>query len=113
MPSSSNLNWEQHVMHAGHVRSLSTDQDKKDVLIRAIDSGHPMIAQQTRNGHVTIHIKDDGSVVTSGSGSKGNRGTQNFESELRRAHKSVGSDFPRKTESLKQFQRRMGKKQNG
>ena len=100
-------------MHAGHVRSLSTDKDKKDVLMRAIDSGHPMIAQQTRSGHVTIHIKDDGSVVTSGSGSKGNRGTQNFESELRRAHKSVGSDFPRKTESLKQFQRRMGKKQNG
>ena len=113
MPSSSSLNWEQHVMHAGHVRSLSTDQDKKDVLMRAIDSGYPMIAQQTRNGHVTIHIKDDGSVVTSGSGGKGNRGTQNFESELRRAHRSVGSDFPRKTESLKQFQRRMENKKNG
>lgn len=113
MPSSSNLNWEQHVMHAGHVRSLSTDQDKKDVLIRAIDSGWPMIAQQTRSGHVTIHVKDDGSVVTSGSGSSGKRGTQNFESELRRAHRSVGSDFPRKTESLKQFQRRMENKKNG
>ena len=113
MVSPSNLNWEQHVMHAGHVRSLSTDKDKKDVLMRAIDSGHPMIAQQTRNGHVTIHIKDDGSVTTSGSGSGGNRGTQNFESELRRAHRSVNSDFPRKAESLKQFQRRMENKKNG
>lgn len=113
MVSPSNLNWEQYVMHAGHVRSLSTDKDKKDVLMRAIDSGHPMIAQQTRNSHVTIHVKDDGSVVTSGTGSSGKRGTQNFESELRRALRSVGSDFPRKTESLKQFQKRMGKKQDG
>jgi len=111
MVSANSLNWEQHIMTAGHVKSLKTDKDKKDVLIRAISSGHPMIAEQRRNGHLVVHVKDDGSVITSGSGSSGHRGVENFESQLRRAHKSVDSDFPRKGESDKQFQRRIAKKQ--
>ncbi len=112
MVSPSVFNWEQHTMKEGHVKSLKTDSDRKDVLIRAIVSGHPMIAEQRRNGHIMVHVKDDGSVTTSSTGGKGNRGAKNFESELRRAHRSVGSDFPRKNESDKQFQKRMAKKQN-
>ncbi len=112
MVSPSIFNWEQHTMTVGHVRSLSTDKDKKDVLIRAIASGHPMIAEQRRNNHIMVHVKDDGSVTTSSTGGSDNRGTQNFESRLRRAHRSVGSDFPRKNESDEQFKRRMAKKQN-
>lgn len=109
MVSANSLNWEQHIMTAGHVRSLKTDKDRRDVLIRAISSGHPMIAEQRRNNHIVVHVKDDGSVTTAGSGG-GGRGVDNFESQLRRAHKSVGSDFPRKNESDKQFQRRMDNK---
>jgi hypothetical protein len=111
MVSANSLNWEQHIMTAGHVKSLKTDKDRRDVLIRAISSGHPMIAEQRRNNHIVVHVKDDGSITTSGSGGSGNRGVENFESQLRRAHKSVGSDFPRKSESDKQFQRRMANKQ--
>lgn len=110
MVSANSLNWEQHIMTAGHVKSLKTDKDRRDVLIRAISSGHPMIAEQRRNSHIVVHVKDDGSVTTSSSGG-GGRGVDNFESQLRRAHKSVDSDFPRKGESDKQFQRRMAKKQ--
>ncbi len=110
MVSANSLNWEQHIMKEGHVKSLKTDKDRKNVLIRAIGSGHPMIAEQRRNGHIVVHVKDDGSITTASSGG-GGRGVENFESQLRRAHRSVGSDFPRKNESDKQFQRRMANNQ--
>lgn len=85
-------------------------KDGQDILARAVSGGHPMIARTTAKGHIQVMIKDDGIVVTSGTGGGGS-GNANFESELRRAHRSVGRDFPRKNESMKQFQRRMAKNQ--
>lgn len=103
-----NVNWEQHKMHEGHVRSLSAEKETKEILMRAIQSGHPMIAIQPKSNHIKIYVKDDGIVTTGGTGG-GGRGFANFEAQLRRAHRSVGSDFPRRNESLKKFQERMKK----
>jgi len=100
------LNWDQHSMKEGHVRSLiPNDKDKQDVVIRALH-GARMIGIRGTN-HLKLYVEKDG-MVTVGLTGEG-RGTQNIESEIRRAHRSVGHDFPRKKESIKQFQRRMQK----
>jgi len=103
------LNWDQHAMKEGHVRSLIPgDKDKQDVVIRALN-GARMIGVRGSN-HLKIYVENNGMVTVGLTGS--GRGTENIEAELRRAHRSVGQDFPRKRESLKQFQRRMLKQQS-
>lgn len=105
-----NLNWDQHRLTENSIHSVKIGREYRDILARAVQGGHPLIAQSTRSGHYTIHIKDDGSVVFAGTGGRG-RGTANFESQLRRNLRTVNADFPRKNESMKQFERRIAKKQ--
>lgn len=73
--------------------------------MRAVQGGHPIIAEISRSGHAKIHIKNDGTVVAAGTGGRG-RGDKNFEAQLRRNLRSVGADMLRKGESLKQFTKR-------
>lgn len=105
-----NLNWEQHKLTEGGVNSIKLPKDMREVLARAVSGGHPMIVMH-KGSHVKVFIKDDGIVTTASSGGRG-RGTANFEAELRRNHRSIGKDFPRKSESPKAFQRRMAKNQS-
>lgn len=106
------LNWDQHSMKEGHVRSLGIDKERQDVLIRALQSGHQFIGMKSGGGHIKIYIKDDGLVHTASTGGD-RRGVDNFESQLRRNLKGIGKDFPRRNESMKAFQRRMAKQQGG
>ena len=93
-------------MKEGHVRSLfPNDRERREIVTRAL-SGARMIGMRGNN-HVKIYIEGDGMVTTANSG--GGRGSENFESQLRRAHRSVNSDFPRLGESVKAFQRRLAK----
>lgn len=110
MPGMDNINWDQHKLTEKSAHGVFQDKDFREILQRAISGGHPMIARQTSKGHVQIYIKDDGIVNAAGT-SGGGRGANNFEGEMRKAHRSVGMDFPRKNESLKQFQRRMQRQQ--
>lgn len=105
-----NLNWEQHKLTEKGVHSIAMPRDARDVLARAVSGGHPMIAMH-KGSHIKIYIKDDGIVTTTSSGGRG-RGVANFESDLRRGHRSVGKDFPRKNESPKAFQKRMAENQS-
>lgn len=107
-----NLNWDQHRLTEKSVYGLKMPRDMRDVLARAVSGGHPMIAHvSNKNTHIRIYIKDDGIVGTSSTGGRG-RGTANFEADLRRAHRSIGKDFPRGNESMKQFLKRMEKQQS-
>lgn len=109
MASADSLNWDQHSMKEGHARSLfPKDKERQGIVIRAL-SGARMIGHGGASSHVKIYVEGDGLVTTANSG--GGRGSDNFESQLRRAHRSVGKDFPRHGESLKAFQRRMERKQ--
>lgn len=110
MPGQDHLNWDQHRLTEKSVKGIQMSKDGQDILARAVSGGHPLIVRYTGKGHIQVLVKDDGMVITSGSGGRGS-GNDNFESELRRAHRSVGKDFPRKNESMKQFQRRMAKNQ--
>jgi len=106
MASADSLNWEQHSMREGHVRSLFAGQkDRQDIMIRALN-GARMIGHGGGSRHIKIYVEGDGIVTDSASGG-GGRGAENFEAQLRRAHRSVGKDFPRRGESDKAFQRRM------
>jgi hypothetical protein len=105
-----NLNWDQHRLTERSVHGLNMPRDHREILARAVSGGHPIIARQGKD-HVKLYIKDNGIVVASGSGGRG-RGSQNFESQLRRGHRQANTDFPRKNESLKQFQQRMLNEQN-
>lgn len=110
MPGMDNINWDQHKLTEKSVHGVPIPKEHREVLRRAVLGGHPMIARQTSKKHVQIYVKDDGLVLTSGTGG-GGRGAENFEGDMRRAHRSVGKDFPKKNESMKQFQRRMEKQQ--
>ena len=110
MSAKDHLNWDQHRLTEGMVHGMHVDKEYREILIRAVSGGHPLIARQTNNSHTQILIKDDGMVTAAGSGGRG-RGFANFESELRRGIRSVGGDFPRRDESIKAFQRRMQKNQ--
>lgn len=103
MASSNSLNWDQHSMTEGHVRSLFSEKDRREVVTRAL-KGARMIGIRGNN-HVKIFVEGDG-IVTIGNTGRG-RASANIESDLRRAHRSVGRDFPRSGESDKQFERRM------
>jgi len=104
MASSNSLNWDQHSMTEGHVRSLFPEKDRREVVIRAL-KGARMIGIRGSNNHVKIFVEDDGIVTVGGTGR--GRAWANIESDLRRAHRSVGKDFPRSGESDKAFERRM------
>lgn len=108
-----NLNWDQHKLTEKGVHSLTMPKEMREVLSRAVTGGHPMIAMHTGKSHIRVYIKDDGIVHTTSSGGGQGRGTANFEAELRRGHRSVGKDFPRRNESVKAFQKRMTKNQGG
>jgi hypothetical protein len=109
MASAESLNWDQHSMKEGHARSLfHGDKDRQGIVIRAL-GGARMIGHKSSK-HIKIYIEGDGLVTTASSGG-GGRGAENFESQLRRAHRSVGMDFPRHGESTKAFQKRMERKQ--
>ena len=108
-----NINWNQHKLTEKGVHSLTMPKDMREVLSRAVTGGHPMIATHTGGTHLRIYIKDDGMVHTTTTGGGQGRGTANFEAELRRSHRSVGRDFPRRNESMKAFQKRMAKNQGG
>lgn len=109
MASADSLNWDQHSMKEGHVRSLfKSDKDRQAIVIRAL-AGARMIGSGGGSKHVKIFIEGDGLVTTASTGG-GGRGAENFESQLRRAHRSVGMDFPRHGENPKAFQRRMERK---
>lgn len=96
-------------MREGHARSLfPNDKERQSIVIRAL-SGARMIGHGNNDKHVKIFVEGDGLVTTANSG--GGRGSENFESQLRRAHRSVGHDFPRHGETLKAFQRRRERKQ--
>lgn len=107
MAAKDHVNWEQHRLTEGMVHGVSMDKESREILKRAVSGGHPLIARKTQSNHIQIMIKDDGMVTTAGTGGRG-RGSANFESELRRGIRSVGGDFPRKNESIKAFQKRMG-----
>lgn len=104
------LNWDQHSMKEGHVRSLGMDRERQEVMIRALQSGHQFIGVKSGGNHIKIYIKDDGLVTTASTGGE-RRGVDNFESQMRRNLRTVGKDFPRRNESLKAFQRRMARQQ--
>ena len=105
-----NINWDQHKLTEKSVHGVPIPKEHREVLQRAVAGGHPLIARQTGKSHVQIYIKDDGIVLTSGTGGRG-RGAENFESNVRQNMRGIGKDFPRKGESQKQFERRMQKKQ--
>ena len=111
MGAMDNVNWDQHKLTEKSVKGIPMPKDGQDVLSRAVSGGHPLIARKTSKGHIQVLIKDDGIVIHSGTGGRGS-GNENFESALRRAHRSIGRDFPRKNESMKQFQRRMANRQD-
>lgn len=111
MASANSLNWDQHSIKEGHVRSLfSNDRERQDILIRALGHGARMIANPSSK-HIKIFVEGDGIVTTPATGGGGNRSLENFEAQLRRAHRSVGKDFPRRGESDKAFQRRLQRQQ--
>jgi hypothetical protein len=105
------LNWDQHRLTERMVHGVDMPKDMREILMRAVQGGHPMILQKTAKNHTVVHIKDDGSVVSAGTGGRG-RGNKNFESQLRRNLRSVGADMPRKGESMKQFIKRRQPKEN-
>lgn len=107
-----NINWDQHKLTEKTARGVFQDKQQQEILQRAVSGSHRLIARQTSKGHIHIYVDGDG-IVTAGGTGGGGRGYVNFEGDLRRAIRSVGGDFPRKQESIKQFQRRMQKNQGG
>lgn len=109
MASAGSLNWDQHSMKEGHVRSLFQDKERREVVTRALKGARMIGVHGGNRNHVKIYVEGNGMVTVSTSG-KG-RALENIESDLRRAHRSVGKDFPRLGESDKAFERRMQRQQ--
>lgn len=109
MGNENTVNWEQHRVTEKSARGIPLGKEHLEVLRRVAMGPVLVRAHVQRNGHVQIHIKDDGIVGTSGTASDG-RGFKNFEADMRRNIRQLGHDFPRHGEELNQFQRRMDTK---
>lgn len=95
MSGGDNLNWEQHALTSDHIKSLTPDQDFRDMLTRVSQGTTPVMAHKTGSGHIQLRIKEDG-IVHMASTPSDWRAVKNVESRIKRHFAEIGHSFPAK-----------------